>query len=115
MAVQPPDTTHGPRDTARASLPAPGAPGKLTIHGVPQGGHVLLNNQPVKGGQLDVPAGVYKLLVRAPGYEDFERQVVITPGASSTVRVDMAASGGIGMIVDESGKGRVSKQRLSWL
>ena len=40
-----------------------------------------------------MPPGVYKLAVRAPGYDLFERQVVITPGASSTVKVDLKLAG----------------------
>jgi hypothetical protein len=42
---------------------------------------------------LDIPPGVHKLVVRAPGYDPFERQVVITPGQSSTVNVEMQTSG----------------------
>ncbi len=37
---------------------------------------------------------MHKLAVRAPGYDTFERQVVITPGQPSTVKVDMQLAGG---------------------
>jgi hypothetical protein len=42
-----------------------------------------------RGAQGDVPAGVYRLAVRAPRFAPFERQVVITPGAPTAVRVDL--------------------------
>ena len=81
------DSAPAPRDTDRPAPPAPGTPGKLTLQGVPMGAKVSLAGQPVKGSQLDVPPGVYKLSVRAPGYDPFDRQVVITPGGTSTVKV----------------------------
>jgi len=88
------DTTpHAPRDSARGRLVPPGTPGKLTLQGIPDGARVTVNSQPVKGAQLDLPPGVYKLAVRAAGYDVFERQVVITPGAASTVRVELQPSG----------------------
>jgi len=103
--TQPSDTTsHAesvatliPRgDTSHAQLPPPGTPGKLFLQGTPPGARATINGQPVKGNQLDIPPGVHKLIVRAPGYDQFERQVVITPGQSSTVRVDMQPSGAAG-------------------
>ncbi len=83
-----------PPDTSRATPPAPGAPGKLTLLGLPVGARVLLNNQAMRGTKFDVPPGVYKLSVEASGYDTFERQVVMTPAGASTVRVDMQPSGG---------------------
>jgi TonB family protein len=74
-------------------LVPPGTPGKLTLQGIPDGARVTVNSQPVKGAQLDLPPGIYKLAVRAAGYDVFERQVVITPGAASTVRVELQPSG----------------------
>ncbi len=81
-----------PADTAHAPLAPPGTPGKLTLQGLPAGARVTLNGQPLRGSQADVPPGTYHLTVRAAGYQTFERQVVVTPGASHTVRVEMAAS-----------------------
>ena len=81
--------------------PPPGTPGRLTLWGVPQGARVTLNGQPVRGPQLDVPPGVYKLAVRAGGYEPYERQVVVPPGAPLTVRVELQAA----VASDESGGG----------
>ncbi len=78
------DTTH--------RVP-PGTPGRLTLQGVPAGASVTLNGQPVKGTQMDLAPNVYKLAVRLPGYETFERQVVIAPGAVRTVSVQLARAG----------------------
>src|SRR2546428_9326374 len=75
-----------------APPPTPGTPGRLTLWGVPQGARVTLNGQPVRGPQLDDPPGVYKLAVRAGGYEPYERQVVVPPGAPLTVRVELQAA-----------------------
>src|SRR5881628_1915268 len=57
VETSPQDTTASETsgDTTRAHLPPPGTPGKLTLQGIPQGAHVTLNSQPVKGSQLDVP------------------------------------------------------------
>ena len=92
-------------DASRSHQPAPppppGTPGRLTLQGVPQGARVTLNGQPVRGPQLDVPPGVYKLAVRAGGYEPYERQVVVPPGAPLTVRVELQAA----VASDESGGG----------
>jgi len=71
----------------------PGTPGRLTLQGVPAGARVTLNGQPVKGTQVDLAPNVYKLAVRLPGYETFERQVVIAPGAARTVSVELAPAG----------------------
>ena len=68
---------------------------------MPQGARVTLNGQPVRGPQLDVPPGVYKLAVRAGGYEPYERQVVVPPGAPLTLRVELQAA----VASDESGGG----------
>jgi len=100
----PPDSTAGAadsgsgagatHDTTHVPLPPPGTPGKLTLQGVPGGARILINGQPVKSNPIDVPPGVYKLAIHVPGYDTFERQVVITPGASSTVKVEMQSSTG---------------------
>ena len=94
------DTGGAGHDTSRSHQPppprppppAPGTPARLTLQGVPQGARVTLNGQPVRGPQLDVPPGVYKLAVRAGGYQPYERQVVVPPGAPLTVRVDLQAA-----------------------
>jgi serine/threonine protein kinase len=83
-AAPPSDTTH--------HVP-PGTPGRLTLQGVPTGASVTLNGQPIKGTQVDLAPNVYKLAVRLPGYETFERQVVIAPGTAKTVSVELARAG----------------------
>jgi len=83
-------------DTAHAHSVAPGTPGRLSLQGLPRGARVTLNGQPVRGAQADLPPGTYQLAVRATGFEPFDRQVIITPGAPSTVRLELqplAASG----------------------
>ena len=94
------DTGGAGHDTSRSHQPppprppppAPGTPARLTLQGVPPGARVTLNGQPVRGPQLDVPPGVYKLAVRAGGYQPYERQVVVPPGAPLTVRVELQAA-----------------------
>ena len=83
----PADSTPARLDTARAAVVTPGALGHLTLQGLPQGARVTLNGVTFRGAQGDVPPGVYKLAVRAAGFALFERQVVVTPGAPSTVQV----------------------------
>src|SRR5213082_1083446 len=82
-------TTPAPSDTARAHPVAPGTPGHLTLQGLPRGARVTLNGLPLRGSQVDVPPGTYQLAVRAAGFAPFDRQVIITPGAPSTVRLEL--------------------------
>src|SRR5439155_1452821 len=79
-------------DTSRRPLP-PGTPGRLTLQGVPAGARITLNGQPLRGPQTDVPPGTYQLAVRAAGFAPFERQVVITAGAPSSVKVELQPLG----------------------
>ena len=90
-----PPASPGAADTSRTRLPpvAPGTPGHLTLQGLPQGARVTLNGVLFRGSQGDVPPGVYKLAVQAGGYSPFERQVIISPGAPSTIRLDLQPSG----------------------
>jgi len=86
-----------PADASRRQI-APGTPGRLTLQGVPAGAHVTLNGQPFRGTQGDVPPGTYKLAVQAAGFAPYERPEVITPGAPSSVKVELdpATIGGEG-------------------
>src|SRR2546422_6709107 len=81
-------------DTARARAVPPGTLGHLTLQGLPPGARVTLNRMPFRGSQADVPPGTYSLAVRADGFEPYDRQVVITPGAPSTVRVELQPASG---------------------
>ncbi|HVH67775.1 MAG TPA: protein kinase [Gemmatimonadales bacterium] len=76
-------------DTMRARPVPAGTPGHLTLQGLPQGAHVTLNGLAFPRSQGDVPPGTYTLAVRAPGYAPFQRQIVILPGAPSTVKLDL--------------------------
>ncbi len=86
------------RDSARTSttrtpLAPPGTPGRLVLQGVPQGARVLVDGQQVRGTAVDMPPGVHRLNVRVAGYQTFDRQVIISPGEASTVRVQLESSG----------------------
>jgi protein kinase-like protein/PEGA domain-containing protein/zinc ribbon protein/TonB-like protein len=80
------------RDTTPRPVVPPGTPGKLVLRSVPQGARITLDGQPVRGSQIDVPPGTYRLAVRATGYRVYERQVAIMPGETSTVTVAMQQS-----------------------
>jgi serine/threonine-protein kinase len=98
------DTTPSatqPADTTRARPVAPGTPGHLTIQGLPQGARVTLNGLVFRGAQGDVPPGTYRLAVRATGFAPYDRQVVITPGAPSTVQLELQPASAL----DASGGG----------
>jgi hypothetical protein len=91
-----------PPDTASARRVAPGTPGRLLLEGLPaRGARVTLNGLVFRGAQGDVPPGTYRLAVRATGFVPFERQVVITPGAPSTVKLELQPVAEVG----EDGKG----------
>ncbi len=81
-------------DTTRTRPVAPGTPGHLSVQGLPQGARVTLNGAPFRGSQGDVPPGVYRLAVRASGFAPYDRQVVISPGAPSTVKVELEPASG---------------------
>jgi eukaryotic-like serine/threonine-protein kinase len=97
------DTTKRPADTSGATTlppaappppPAPpaGAPGRLVLQNVPQGARVSIEGQPVRGTELDLAPGVHRLTVRATGYRTYDRQVIITPGETFSVRLNMQES-----------------------
>src|SRR5438128_2529268 len=67
-----------------------------SLQGLPRGARVTLNGMPFRGSQGDVPPGTYRLAVRASGFEPYDRQVVITPGAPSTVRIELQPGSGEG-------------------
>jgi len=79
--------------TTRTPLAPPGTPGRLVLQGVPQGARVLIDGQQVRGTALDMPPGVHRVAVRVAGYQTFDRQVIISPGEASTVKVLLEASG----------------------
>jgi len=88
------DTTKRPADTTPRppAPPALGAPGRLIILNAPQGARISIGEQPVRGTELDLPSGVHRLTVRAAGYRTYDRQVIITPGETFNVRLNMQES-----------------------
>jgi serine/threonine-protein kinase len=96
----PPPAAAAPPETASARPVAPFTPGRLRLEGLPPSARVTLNGVVFRGAQGDVPPGTYRLTVRATGYAAFERQVVITPGAPSRVRLDLQP-----VAAGEDGKG----------
>jgi TonB family protein len=81
------DTTK--RDTGPVTPPPPVQPGRLVLTGLPQGARITIDGQPMRGTQIDLPPAVHHLSVRATGYRAYDRQVAITPGQTSNLRVDM--------------------------
>jgi len=72
--------------------PPPGAPGHLVLQNLPTGAQVSIDGQQVRGGQVDLPSGVRHLTVRAAGFQNYERSVIIQPGETYTMRVNMETS-----------------------
>ena len=87
-AQVPPPSDTNPATQAPAPV-APGTPGRLTLEGLPHGARVTLNGLPVRGAQVDVPPGTYALAVVARGFARFSRQVIVTPGAPLSIKVDL--------------------------
>jgi TonB family protein len=87
------DTTTPTADTTSAPPPvAPGTPGHVVLQNVPQGARITIDGQQVRGTQVDVPAGVRRLQVRAAGFQTYERQLIVTAGETYNVRLNMQTS-----------------------
>ncbi len=92
------DSTKAQGDTSHAAAPQPppppaeGTPGRLVLQNLPQGARITIDGQQVRGNQVDLPPGVRHLMVRATGYQTYDRQVIITAGETYNVRVDMQTS-----------------------
>ena len=92
------DSTKAQGDTTHAAAPQPppppaeGTPGRLVLQNLPQGARITIDGQQVRGNQVDLPPGVRHLMVRATGYQTYDRQVIITAGETYNVRVDMQTS-----------------------
>ena len=92
------DSTKAQGDTTHAAAPQPppppaeGTPGRLVLQNLPQGARITIDGQQVRGNQVDLPPGVRHLMVRATGYQTYDRQVIVTAGETYNVRVDMQTS-----------------------
>jgi len=92
------DSTKAQGDTSHAAAPQPppppaeGTPGRLVLQNLPQGARITIDGQQVRGNQVDLPPGVRHVMVRATGYQTYDRQVIITAGETYNVRVDMQTS-----------------------
>ena len=86
-------------DTSRTAIvrppppPPSGPPGRLVLQGIPRGARVSIEGQQVQGTQLELASGVHHLIVRAAGYQTYDKQVTITPGQTFTMRVVMESTG----------------------
>ena len=90
-SAKPADSAAQPPPAALPPPPA-AAPGRLVLQNVPQGANISIEGQPVRGTQIDLPPGVHQLIVRATGYRTYNRQVIITPGETYNVRLNMQES-----------------------
>ncbi len=102
------DSTKAQGDTSHAAAPPPPpppaeAPGRLVLQNLPQGARVSIDGQQVRGNQVDLPAGVRHVTVRATGYQTYDRQVIITAGETYNVRLDMQTSEDTGGPCDQYG------------
>ena len=59
---------------------------------IPADARVTMDGQTVRGTQLDLPPGTHKLAVRAAGYVNYERQVLVAPGSTSTLAIELQKS-----------------------
>ncbi len=102
------DSTAGSDSSRGVTFPA-GTPGRLVLGGtIPGDARITMDGQAVRGTQLDLPPGTHKLAVRATGYNLYEKQVLITPGATSTVAIELKKTqqGGGGGDGDAGGQAR---------
>lgn len=87
------DTSQTPRDSVLAEPepppPPPPSPGRLVLTGLPEGARVLVGGQVRQGTNIRLSPGLYRLVVRADGYEDFSLNVRIAAGQRRNVAVDM--------------------------
>jgi hypothetical protein len=87
------DTTRPEIHDTTPAHPAPtGAPGTLVLTGLPKNARIQVDGQTVPKSPVDLPSGTHRVRVSAPGKEAFEQQVVIMPGQTHQVAVDLSAA-----------------------
>jgi len=69
--------------------PEPPPPGRLVLTGLPEGAAVLIGGRIRQGTNIRLAPALYRLVVRADGYEDFTQNVRITAGRRRDVAVAM--------------------------
>jgi serine/threonine protein kinase len=77
------------RDTAKRIPINPATPGRLVLSGVPRGATVLVGTQPLRGSEVELPAGEHQLRVTARGFATYTRTIPIMPGQTLNWRVEM--------------------------
>ncbi len=83
------DSTAATDSTTPTPVP-PGTTGRLVLRGtLPGDARVTMDGRAVRGTQLDLPPGTHKLSVRASGYIPYEKQVLIAPGGTSTLAIEL--------------------------
>lgn len=61
--------------------------GKVRFATAPSSASVFVDERPVEGGELLLDMGIYRVLVRAPGYRTAELKLVVNGGEDLTERV----------------------------
>ena len=83
------DSMVGRDSAGHITFPA-GTPGRLMLSGaIPRDARVTMDGQTVHGTQFDLEAGTHKVEVHARGYDAYERQVLINPGATNTLAIEL--------------------------
>ena len=84
------DSAAAGTDTAKGVTFPAGTPGRLVLAGtIPASARVTMDGQAMRGTQFDLHPGTHKVAVSATGYVPYERAVLISPGATSTLTIEL--------------------------
>ena len=84
------DSAVAGRDTATGIRFPAGTPGRLVLAGtIPASARVTMDGQAMRGTQFDLHPGTHKVAVSALGSVPYERAVLISPGATSTLTIEL--------------------------
>src|SRR5579859_174772 len=87
------DSSHPePRDTTAPRQAPTGAPGTLVLTGLPKNARIQVDGQTVPKSPVDLPSGTHHVRVSATGKEPWEQQVLILPGQTNQIAVDLAVA-----------------------